>query len=204
MQALIAKEKEPITPFIDKVRQLYDDYNVSTILVMGGSGDYFEVADTVIAMEDYKPYDVTEQARAIALKYPTDRKAEGGNNFGTITPRSPLSKSIDPSTHKRDSKVKTRDINQITFGTEDIDLTAIEQIVDRGQLIAIASAMVYGKENYIDNKTNLSTVLDLIMEEIATRGLDSITDFPQGDLVLFRRFELAAAINRLRSLKVND
>ncbi len=204
MQALIAKEKEPITPFIDKVKQLYDDYHVSTILVMGGSGDYFEVADTVIAMEDYQPHHVTEQAHAIALKYPTDRKAEGGNNFGTITPRIPLGKSIDPSTDKRDSKVKTRDINQITFGREDIDLTAIEQIVDRGQLIAIASAMVYGKENFIDSKTDLPTILDLIMEQIATKGLDSIVDFPQGDLVLFRRCELAAAINRLRSLKITS
>lgn len=200
MQALIAKSKEPITPFIDKVRQLYDDYKVSTILVMGGSGDYFEVADTIIAMENYKPYDVTEQAKAIALKYPTERAAEGGSKFGDITPRIPLPQSIDPSTHRRDSKIKTRDINQITFGTEDIDLTAIEQIVDRGQLIAIAAAMVYAKKNYLDGQTHLATALELIMKQIETKGLESITDFPQGDLVRFRRFELAAAINRLRSL----
>jgi predicted ABC-class ATPase len=66
MQQLIAKDKEPITPFIDKVRQLYTDYGVSTILVMGGSGDYFDVADTVIAMENFQPEDVTEKAKAIA------------------------------------------------------------------------------------------------------------------------------------------
>ena len=204
MQALIAKEKEPITPFIDKVRQLYHDYRVSTILVMGGSGDYFEVADTVIAMENYQPYDVTEAAKAIALKYPTDRKEEGGSNFGKITPRIPLPQSIDPSTYKRDIKVKARGINKISFGTEDIDLTAIEQIVDQGQLIAIASAMVYGKEHYIDSQTNLATVLDLIIKQITTKGLDSISDFPQGDLVLFRPFELAAAINRLRTLVIKS
>ncbi len=204
MQALIAKEKEPITPFIDKVRQLYHDYQVSTILVMGGSGDYFEVADTVIAMDNYQPYDVTEPAKAIALQYPTARQEEGGNSFGNITPRIPLPESIDPSTHKRDIKVKVRDLNQITFGTEDIDLAAIEQIVDQGQLIAVASAMVYGKANYFDGQTNLATVLDLIMKQIADKGLDSITDFPQGDLVLFRRFELAAAINRLRSLVIKS
>mgnify|MGYP000488269674 CR=1 FL=1 len=64
MQELIAKEREPITPFIDKVRHLYDEYQVSTILVMGGSGDYFDVADTVIAMDAYAPHDVTDQARA--------------------------------------------------------------------------------------------------------------------------------------------
>ncbi|HHP7231314.1 MAG TPA: ABC-ATPase domain-containing protein [Xenococcaceae cyanobacterium] len=204
MQALIAKTKEPITPFIDKVRQLYDDYHVSTILVMGGSGDYFEVADTVIAMENYQPNEVTEQAKAIALQYPTDRQAEGGDSFGNITPRIPLAASIDPSTKQRDTKVKTRGINQISFGTEDIDLTAIEQIVDQGQLIAIAAAMVYSKEHYLNNQTNLATVLDLIINQIIDQGLDSITEFPQGDLVLFRRFELAAAINRLRSLVIKE
>ena len=67
MQLLIAKDKEPITPFIDKVRQLYTDYGVSTILVMGGSGDYFDVADTVIAMQDFQSQEVSAKARAIAL-----------------------------------------------------------------------------------------------------------------------------------------
>jgi predicted ABC-class ATPase len=78
MQQLIAKDKEPITPFIDKVRQLYTDYGVSTILVMGGSGDYFDVADTVIAMENFQPEDVTEKAQAIAqsnIRWNVPRKA---------------------------------------------------------------------------------------------------------------------------------
>ena len=56
MQRLVAPEKEPITPFIAKVRALADSgpeggSGVSSILVLGGSGDYFAVADTVIAME---------------------------------------------------------------------------------------------------------------------------------------------------------
>jgi predicted ABC-class ATPase len=96
MQELIAKDKEPITPFIDKVRQLYTDYGVSTILVMGGSGDYFDVADTVIAMENSQPYDVTEKAKAIALANRTERTPEGGEMFGQITSRIPLPESIDP------------------------------------------------------------------------------------------------------------
>ena len=78
MQELIAKEREPISPFIDKVRQLYDEHGVSTVLVMGGSGDYFDVADTVIAMDAYLPRDVTAQARVIARKYHAQRRPEGG------------------------------------------------------------------------------------------------------------------------------
>ncbi len=203
MQELVAKDKEPITPFIDKIRQLYSEIGVSTILVMGGSGDYFDVADTVIAMEDFEPRDVTAKARAIAQKYATGRAAEGGKTFGQITPRVPLPSSIDPSRGQRDVKLKVRDVDEVMFGTEDIDLSAVEQIVDAGQARAIAEAMVYAKRHYIDGKRSLSEICDLIVADIEAQGLDVLTPFPQGDLALFRRFELAAAINRLRTLEVH-
>lgn len=202
MQMLIAKEKEPITPYLDKVRQLYNDYGVSSILVMGGSGDYFEVADTVIAMDNYLPYNVTTQAKAIAQKYPNTRQAEGGAHFGAITSRIPVASSIDPSTKKREVQTKTRDLDTIVFGSEEIDLNYVEQIVDRGQLKAIAAAMIYGKQHYLSQSLTISQILDLIEQDIANKGLDTINEYPSGELAFFRRFELAAAINRLRSLKV--
>ena len=202
MQTLIAKDREPITPFIDKVRQLYEDYGVSTILVMGGSGDYFDVADTVIAMDNFQPYEVTEKARAIAQQYATERTAEGGATFGKITPRIPLSESLDPSRGKRSVTLKVRDVDGVVFGSENIDLSAVEQIVEVGQLRAIAAAMVYAKENYLDGGQTVSQMLDGVLADIDRKGLDILKPFPQGDLVKFRRFELAAAINRLRTLSV--
>ena len=63
MEALIAKQHEPITPFLDRVRQMYEEKGVSTVLVMGGAGDYFDVADTVISMVEYVPMDSTEEAK---------------------------------------------------------------------------------------------------------------------------------------------
>ena len=201
MQQLIAKDKEPITPFIDKVRQLYQDYGVSTVLVMGGSGDYFDVADTVIAMENFQPDNVTESAKAIAQQYATERASEGGQQFGSITPRVPLSESIDPSRGRRAVKLKVRDVDEIAFGTQEIDLAAVEQIVDAGQLRAIAAAIVYAK-HYLDRP--LSAILDRVMADIDAQGLDVLSAFPQGDLAQFRRFELAAALNRLRGLQVQS
>ena len=200
MQALIAKEKEPITPFIDKVRQLKDEYDISTILVMGGSGDYFDVADRVIALEDYLPQDVTERAKAIAQTYVTERNTEGGTSFGTIKPRIPLLESIDPSRGKRDVKLTSRGVDEIVFGTEEIDLSAVEQIVDTGQLRAIALAIVYAK-TYSEQLT-LSEILKRVERDIAESGIDVLSNFPQGDLTHFRPLELAAALNRLRSLQI--
>jgi predicted ABC-class ATPase len=202
MQQLIAKDKEPITPFIDKVRQLYTDYAVSTILVMGGSGDYFDVADTVIAMENFQPHDVTEKAKAIALANQTERTPEGSKQFGEITPRIPLAESIDPSRGHREVKLKVRDVDEVVFGTEEVDLGAVEQIVERGQLRAIAEAIVYAKRQYINERYTLPEILNHVMADIESQGLDLLTYMPEGDLVLFRRFELAAVLNRLRTLKV--
>ncbi|MEG4273010.1 MULTISPECIES: ABC-ATPase domain-containing protein [unclassified Microcoleus] len=202
MQELIAKDNEPITPFIDKVRQLYADYGVSTILVMGGSGDYFDVADTVIAMENFQAYNVTEKAKEIAKNYSISRAAEGGENFGEITQRVPVPASLDPSRGRRDVRVKVRDVDELAFGTEDIDLGAVEQIADGGQLRAIAVAMVYAKGQYMDGKRTLSEIIDLVMADIEAQGMDILSPFPEGDFAMFRRFELAAAINRLRSLSV--
>jgi predicted ABC-class ATPase len=202
MQELIAKDKEPITPFIDKVKLLYADCGVSTILVMGGSGDYFDVADTVIAMENFQADDVTEKAKEIAINYSISRAAEGGENFGEITQRVPIPASLDPSLGRRDVRVKVRDVDELAFGTEEIDLGAIEQIVDSGQLRAIAAAMVYAKQQYMDGKRTLSEIIDLVMADIDAQGMDILSPFPEGDFAMFRRFELAAVINRLRSLSV--
>ncbi|BAZ43770.1 ABC transporter ATPase [Chondrocystis sp. NIES-4102] len=204
MQALIAKEKEPITPYIDKVRQLYTDYQVSSILVMGGSGDYFEVADKIIALENYVPQDVTKQAKAIALEHPIHRNPEGGTHFGKITPRTPLIDNINTSRGKREVKLKSRGVEQITLGMEEIDLTAVEQIIDRGQLKAIALAIVYAKENYHQQQLTMREILQRIKQDITTSGLNIIGNAHQGDLVMFRPLELASALNRLRSLQIKQ
>ncbi|MBE9225901.1 ABC-ATPase domain-containing protein [Phormidium sp. LEGE 05292] len=200
MQVLIAKNQEPITPFIDKVRQLYTDYNVSSILVMGGSGDYFEVADTVIAMQNFQPQDVTAKAKEIANQYANQRQAEGGEKFGQIMPRIPIPETIDPSYRQKQVRLKVRDVDEMVFGGEDIDLSAVEQIVDKAQSRAIAEAMVYAVRQYANKTATLPEILNQIMADIELRGLDILTRFPQGDLAVFRKFELAAAINRLRSL----
>ena len=203
MQALITKDKEPITPFIDKVRQLYKDYGVSTVLVMGGSGDYFEVADLVIAMENYQPADVTQKAKDIAREYTTQRSREGGEKFGQINRRVPILSSIDPSRGRREVKLNTRGVDNITLGTEEIDLRAVEQLVDEGQLKAIAQALVYIKDKYSQQGLTISEILTKLDREIAEAGLDTVSDTVRGDLAQFRSLELAAALNRLRSLQIN-
>ena len=204
MQALISKDREPITPFIDKVRQLYTDYGISTILVMGGSGDYFDVADTVIAMDEFCPQDVSEQATAIAKEFRTQRDREGGATFGSLKPRIVDPHSIDPSQGRKSVKLRVRDVNQLQIGTEDIDLSAVEQLVEPGQVRAIAEAMVYAQGCHMSMQTSLPEVIQAVMADIEKDGLDCLSEWPMGDLVSFRGIELAAAINRLRTLRIRS
>jgi len=203
MQALITKDREPITPFIDKVRQLYTDHGVSTILVMGGSGDYFDIADTVIAMENFHHKEVTAQAKKIAAQYCTQRASEGGEAFGQPTPRMPQVGSLDSSRGKRSVSVKVRDTDTLSFGQFDIDVAAVEQVKEAGQLRAMGAAMVTLQQHYLDGQLSLQDLLDCIMKDMEHPGLDKFTRLPEGDLVKFRRLELAAVINRLRSLKIS-
>lgn len=197
MQALIAKEQEPITPFIDQVRQLYTEHGVSTILVMGGSGDYFDVADTIIAMQDYQPQDVTQRAKAIAQDYQTHRIPEGGQVFGALTPRY-VSRQFDAGAVA--AKWQVREVHTIALGRETIDLAAVEQLVDPAQLKAIAATLLYLQHHYLDGKTAIAGVLDYTLADLAAAGFDALSDWPRGDFAQFRRLELAAALNRWRSL----
>jgi predicted ABC-class ATPase len=202
MQSLVEKSGEPITPFIDRVRQLADERGVSSILVLGGSGDYFDVADTVIRMDTYLPRDVTAQAQAIAHEYPTGRRAEVAGAWPVPTPRLPLAGSLDPRKGKRSVNIKTRALRAVLFGTEEIDVNAVAQLVDEGQVRAIGQALNLARERFMGPEQDVAHVVSAVMEEIERHGLDALDPRQNGDYVAIRSYELAAALNRLRTLRV--
>jgi predicted ABC-class ATPase len=201
MQELVSKDKEPITPFIDKARQLFEEFKVSTILVIGGSGDYFSIADNVIGMKDYLPVDMTHAAHDIAEKYKTERKPEGGDSFGTVTARTPVKDSLDPSRGRKAVKISAKGLHSISFGTYTIDISDLEQMVDMGQTKAIADAIYYSTCYMNENRT-LNDIAEKVLMDIQEKGFDILDRIPSGEYVAFRKFELAGAINRLRSIRM--
>jgi predicted ABC-class ATPase len=202
MQSLVPKDKEPITPFLDKVSLLKDDLDVSTILVMGGSGDYFEVADCVIMMDSYTPVDVTDVAKTIVSSRASGRVREGGKKFGRITCRTPSPNSFDPMRgRKKRVKIKARGLKSIQFGRDSIDLSSLEQLVDISQTRAIGDMIFYYSTEYA-GKYSLKEGLEMMMKEIDRGGMDLISRFKEGDYAKPRIFEVAAAINRMRALRL--
>lgn len=206
MQALVSKDKEPITPFVDKVRQLYTDLGVSTILVMGGSGDYFDVADTVLLMDEYTPRDVTPQAREVAARYETRRAREGGERFGAWTPRRPRPESLDPRRGRREVKIDAKGLSTILFGQTTIDLHNVEQLVDPSQTRAIGDALYYAATHYLNGQRSLREIIEALERDLETYGLTRLDPFGRAsarDYARPRRLEIAAALNRLRTLRVD-
>ncbi len=209
MQALVHSDDEPITPFIDRVRELHARLGVSTILVMGGSGDYFDVADTVIMMRDYLPHAVTERAKEISRLHPTNRRIEARFPFTGVTPRVPLPESFDPSRGRREVKIDAKGLDLILYGRDPIELRFVEQLVDRSQTRAIGYAIHLATRRFMDGKTSLSDVLDRLDRFLDTDGLDSLDPFRRGErhpgaFARPRRYEIAAAINRLRTVRMRQ
>ena len=205
MQALVAAHKEPITPYIARVRPLYTALGVSTILVVGGSGDYFDVADTVVMMDEYRADDVTKRAKDIAAAIkggappPDTLAADGHAGFRAPPQRCPargggLAPAVKMSAQR----------SSIRFGeAPELDLGGLEQLVEHSQTRAIGEALLHLAGGPIDGSTPVAALLHGLSEAIDRDGLDVLRPgWRLGNLARPRMLELAAALSRLRSLSV--
>jgi predicted ABC-class ATPase len=207
IQRLVPKEKEPITPFIDQAKNLLQTFGVSTILVLGGVGDYLEIADHIIMMDLYKPRVVTNQAHTLVKERSGGRVKETVSSLRKIVERVPEPNSLNPYKRNR-LKVRARTLSAIEFGHNLIDLSYLEQLVDISQTRAIADSLVYAlKRKYFNNQNTVCEALRLVFRDIEERGLEVISphsDYRSGDYALPRLFEIAFALNRLRTLRVRQ
>lgn len=202
LQAIIPKDTEPVTPLIDNLPLLRDKHSVSSI-VAGASGDYFDIADTVIFMNNYKLSVVTEEAKKIALEHPTGRISEAKDKFPMPRGRSPLNHTLEPFKAKKDAQIRPHQTigkRFVQYGDEFIDVSYVSQFVNQSQSRAISRgiAMVY---KVIDSSSSLQDAISKVMVRVENIGLDSLSNRLMGDMATFRAYELAAAINRLKKLK---
>ncbi len=201
MQQLVNKNDEPITTFIDKVKQLYFENKISTVLVLGGIGDYFNVSDRVIQMINYKLQDMTIRAHEIVDKFPAKRQIEDEAYPFQNSNRIPLSESINPQNDYGKFAIYAKEVHRLNFGNQVVDLTDLEQLIELSQTKALGFAMEYAKR-YMDEKTSLYNVIKLVMKDIDEKGIGIISDKISGHFAWFRGLELAFALNRLRGFDV--
>ena len=196
MQRLVPNDKEPITPFVQRVRSLYDATSVSTVLIAGGSGAYLRLADTVIAMDAYRPSEVSARAHDIAQE---GEAAKDAGKFQHITAERVLARGTLSSR----KPPKPRGLSTISVDRSDIDLSAVGQLVAPSQTAAIAAALAWLSKN-ADGQTPLVDLVARLGRQITEKGLAVLApgrDHP-GHLSRPRGAEILAAANRYRGLNL--
>ena len=201
MRALVAQDKEPITPFVDRIGGLFRDRDVSTVLVMGGSGDYLDVADRVLMMDTYTCHDVTDRAREVVSDMPRERDDVDG--FPAVAPRVPARYSGGGDR----PRTKASGTDTVTIDKHHVDISDLEQVVDYGQTEAIAWMLRGLARDFFDGEVSLAAALSRMESMIDEgKGLDSVQRFgakPRPAMLARpRRVDLGAAVNRFRGLTV--
>ena len=155
-------------------------------------------------MNEFRPADVTANARRVASKLPTGRRDEAPRPIGVFGTRLPDPTSVDPSTPRREAEIKVVKEQSRVFGTETIALSAVAQLVSRAQTLAVGRGLLLARTRFMDGQRSVSEILNLVAQTIEEGGLDVLDDRLVGDLAQFRPMELAAALNRLRTLEVSS
>jgi predicted ABC-class ATPase len=200
MQELVAKASEPITPFVDRIRELRDQLGVSTLLVMGGSGDYFDHADLVIQMDGYLPRDVTGEAREIASGHATGRREERESDLTTAAPRHLVPRSVNPERSRGRWKIQARGIDTLVIGQSDIDLRAVEQNEDPSQ-VRVIGWLLGRLSEHDENVCEPLLAIRQMLERLQRGDWQWLSGRPDGDLAAPRAHEVMAALNRLRTAR---
>lgn len=205
MAQVITPGEEPITPFISRVRGMYEDLGVSSVIVAGSSGAFFHMADTIIQMKEYVPIDITQKAKEAAAAC-EDMGAEDAEDARKFPPfnrkRCPGS---DMALRKEDRiKMKAMGTSEISICKENVELRYLEQLKDQEQSMALAYLLKYAQLKMMDGRKDLRQIGDLLEEQLNGSGLESL--FERGDvssqLARPRKQEILACINRYRKLKI--
>jgi predicted ABC-class ATPase len=187
-----------------RARQMVDELGVS-IIVAGSSlvAEFIPVADKILKVDDFRITDITEEAKTLEIQ-PSDI-ANDAVNLSSMLSRSRwvMPSSIDPSVGREDLVIFTDDEEYLQFGRSIIDLSEIQQIADVDQARALGFVLYYAKLRYMDEGYPMREILDLVDRDLSNEGLNALVRDMRGDLARPRRYEVAAALNRLPAFRVS-
>lgn len=219
MQQIISREKEPITPFIERARDLFGKAGISTVMVAGSSGAYFYIADTIIQMDCYRPFDITERTKEACTRFGADptTKAPGfilpDEGRKLTVPEKGMVRSSGRSSRPegfdqrggrggRDDRIKTKVYGKdsLQVGHEQVDLRFVEQLVHSEQTAALAQIIRFCVEKQLFTRYSVKQIVDVVTDQIKRGGLPAVSDssYAAMGLCMPRRQEIFACLNRYR------
>lgn len=212
MQQVVSKNKEPITPFLERARDLYERAGISTILVIGSCGSYFYIADTVLQMDSYHALDITKQVADILKAHGQENFHADGFALPSMTRFLPLTAKVKKGSAAYDvrqskaqggrshdhAKVKTLGKTSFMLDKETLDLRYVEQLVDSEQTAALSYLLRYAKEHYAGSGLTLTQLVNELEGLLKKQGLSVICDssYVPVNLAMPRRQEIFACFNR--------
>ena len=205
MQEVIAREKEPITPFLKRAEDLYKKAGISTILVAGSSGAFFHIADTIIQMDSYHPVDISEKVRGLCGKYPLNPVKAPEFRFPEshriMQKQTPAVRS-----HRRNAgrpeqfKIKVHGKDGFLIGKQDVNLRYIEQLIDTEQTAALGLLLKYTIEKLADGTRTIDDIVKYLADQLKHKGLSFLSEgsyIPCG-YAMPRIQEIYSCFNRYR------
>lgn len=201
MQRVIHREMEPITPFIERIREMYEEYGISTIIVAGSSGAYFHIADRIIQMDRYIPKDITALAKQEAEKFPAISSPEQKAKKPDFA-RCPRPDKAFQGNER--IKMKTMGKEAVMINRDTIDLRYVEQITDSEQVTALGYCVRYAQKHLLDGKKNLQQIASELEEVMEKKNLAAICENSSSIacMAMPRRQEIFACFDRYRGLKL--
>lgn len=216
MQQVIQREKEPITPFLERAEDLYKKAGISTILVAGSSGAFFHIADTIIQMDNYVPKDITASVKKLCSQYPLP--AVSVTDFQLPHSHRIMSKPTESSNRLRHNsrgnhsdsgaakpeRLKTRisGTDGFSLGRQEIDLRYTEQLIDTEQTAALGLLLKYAVEHLADGRRTLPEIVQFLWKNLSLHGLSFFTENQKISCgyAIPRIQEIYACLNRYRGL----
>lgn len=216
MQQVIQREKEPITPFLERAEDLYKKAGISTILVAGSSGAFFHIADTIIQMDNYVPKDITASVKKLCSQYPLP--AVSVTDFQLAHSHRIMSRPAESSKRLRHNsrgnhsdsdatrpeRLKTRisGTDSFSLGKQKIDLRYTEQLIDTEQTAALGLLLKYAVEHLADGRRTLPEIVQFLWKNLSSHGLSFFTENQKISCgyAIPRIQEIYACLNRYRGL----
>ena len=222
MQRVVHREKEPITPFIERARYLYEKKGISCIVVAGSSGSYFSIADWIVQMDNYVPMEITSLAKAEAEKYPplsvpekepdepdyrrAPRAGKGGRDNGGHMQRNMGRGGRGGHGDNRDNRVKIKSMGKegVSLNKENVNLHYVEQIADSEQVTALGYLLAYAENHMVNGNDSMQEIVGKLMKLMEQKGLASVVpgDYLPSGLALPRKQEIFACFNRYRAMNL--
>ena len=204
MQSVIAKEQEPITPFISRARELYEKQGVSVILVAGSSGAYFYIADKILQMDTYRAFDITEKVKKICIDWddaPEEMEEDSEKVWKKYNRMLKAGKL-----EKKHGQIKTKQFGKDSFsiGRETVDLKYVEQIADSEQTTTLSCVLRVILERMEGKREqSLDMMIEKVWKEMEQTGLKALVSgaYISASMAMVRKQEIYACLNRYRGFE---